>query len=160
MANVAAADIERPHDEQGHRLPIPNTADSGHYSAANVQGIAAAGLDPYFAVGWAKRHPPQVDPAVAIADASAALSSSSTDTSVLVSEDPKAAMATKVRTATGRALYAARKHIVESVFGQIKGIHDFRKLLLRGLERVSAEWQLICLTHNLLKMWRHAPSKS
>src|SRR5271157_2874015 len=30
------------------------------------------------------------------------------------------------------------------------------ELLLRGLEKVSAEWQLICLTHNLVKIWRRA----
>lgn len=69
-------------------------------------------------------------------------------------------MAKRVRTATGRVLYAAQKHIVEPVFGHIKGAHGFGKFLLRGLERVSAERQLICLTHNLLKMRKHAPSKS
>ena len=53
-----------------------------------------------------------------------------------------------------RLLYAARKHIVEPVFGQIKSARGIRKFLLRGLEKVAAEWQLICLTHNLLKIWR------
>ena len=67
-------------------------------------------------------------------------------------------MAQKLRTPTGRALYAARKHIVEPVFGQIKHLRGFRKFSLRGLELVSAEWQLICLTHNLLKIWRHSAS--
>ena len=60
----------------------------------------------------------------------------------------------KLRTAAGKVLYAARKHIVEPVFGQIKGARGIREFLRRGLEQVSAEWQLICLTHNLLKMWR------
>ena len=59
----------------------------------------------------------------------------------------------KLRTAAGKLLYAARKHIVEPVFGQIKSAHGIRAFLLRGLEKVSAEWQLICLTHNLLKIW-------
>ena len=59
----------------------------------------------------------------------------------------------KLRTATGKALYAA-KHIVEPVFDMIKSARGLRKFLLRGLEKVSAEWQLICLTHNLLKIWR------
>ena len=63
-------------------------------------------------------------------------------------------MSRKLRTDTGRQLYAARKHIVEPVFGQIKRVRGFRKFLLRGLELVSAEWQLVCLTHNLLKIWR------
>ena len=61
----------------------------------------------------------------------------------------------KLRSATGKALYAARKHIVEPVFGQIKSARGIRKFLY-GLEKVSAEWQLICLTHNLLKIWHRA----
>ena len=64
-------------------------------------------------------------------------------------------MAAKLRTETGRKLYAARKQIVEPVFGQIKSVRGFRQYLVRGLEPVSAEWQLICLTHNVLKIWRH-----
>src|SRR5439155_12960658 len=45
MANLAAAGIERPADAQGCPLPIPNTADSGYFSEANVAGVTAAGLD-------------------------------------------------------------------------------------------------------------------
>jgi hypothetical protein len=54
----------------------------------------------------------------------------------------------------GRAVYARRKAVVEPVFGQIKEVRGFRHFSLRGLERVSGEWQLICLTHNLLKLFR------
>ena len=70
--------------------------------------------------------------------------------------------ATKLRTAPGRALYALRKVIVEPVFGQIKGARGFRRFLLRGLEKIGGEWSLVCLTHNLLKLWRYgyAPSRN
>ena len=160
VANLAAAGIERPRDEHGEPQPIPNTADSGYYSAENVQGVTAAGLDPYFAVGRDKHHPPQASlPADASQD-SAEASTAPADSSSTADQNPKAAMAKKLRTATGRALYAARKHIVEPVFGQIKRVRGFRKFLLRGLECVSAEWQLICLTHNLLKIWRHVSGVS
>ena len=60
----------------------------------------------------------------------------------------------KLRTQEGRDLYARRKVIVEPVFGQIKEARGIRRLLLRGLEAARAEWQLICLTHNLLKLHR------
>ena len=153
--NLAAAAIERPRDDQGQPLPIPNTADNGYYSEENVRGVAAVGLDPYFAAGRQKHHAPGTD-AIGATAASAGVST----TSVVGEETPKAAMAKKLRTPTGRALYAARKHIVEPVFGQIKQIRGFRKFLLRGQELVSAEWQLICLTHNLLKIWRHVSSVS
>jgi len=74
----------------------------------------------------------------------------------------KEQMAAKVRAPTGRALYARRKVIVEPVFGQIKGARGFRRFLLRGLTKVRGEWRLVCLTHNLLKIWRHqrAPTGS
>ncbi|MFI5460622.1 MAG: transposase [Isosphaerales bacterium] len=39
---------------------------------------------------------------------------------------------------------SARKHIVEPVFAMIKSAREIRKFLLRGLEKVSAESQLIC----------------
>src|SRR4029079_4502638 len=69
-------------------------------------------------------------------------------------------MTAKLRTAAGRALYALRKTIVEPVFGQIKGARGIRRFLLRSLPKVRGEWRLICLTHNLLKLWRYrcAPS--
>lgn len=59
-----------------------------------------------------------------------------------------------LRTKKGRSSYAKRKVTVEPVFGQIKEVRGFRRFLLRGLEKVTAEWQIICLTHNLLKLYR------
>jgi hypothetical protein len=47
-----------------------------------------------------------------------------------------------------------RKAVVEPVFGQIKERRGFRRFLFRGLKKVEAEWQIICLTHNLLKLFR------
>jgi DDE family transposase len=67
----------------------------------------------------------------------------------------KARMAAKVRTPAGRALYARRKVVVEPVFGQIKEARGFRRFLLRGLAKIRGEWCLVCLTHNLLKLWRY-----
>ena len=63
----------------------------------------------------------------------------------------KEKMRYKLKTAAGKALYAARKHIVEPIRHDQIGA-GIRKFLLQGLEKVSAEWQLICLTHNLLKI--------
>jgi hypothetical protein len=49
-----------------------------------------------------------------------------------------------------------RKQIVEPVFGQIKQARGFRQFLLRGVEKVRAEWAIICTAHNLLKLARAA----
>jgi len=100
-------------------------------------------MDPYLAVGRQKHHeePVASEPTAPSAEASV-----------------KEQMRHKPRSATGQALFAARKRIVEPVFGQIKSVRGIRQFLLRGLEKVSAEWQLICLTHNLLKIWRRCGS--
>jgi Transposase DDE domain len=63
-------------------------------------------------------------------------------------------MKQKLKTEAGRELYRMRKAIVEPVFGQIKEWRGFRRFLLRGLHKVRAEWKLLCLTHNLLKLFR------
>jgi hypothetical protein len=60
----------------------------------------------------------------------------------------------KLRSEAERAIYKMRKAIVEPVFGQIKERRGFRRFNLRGLDKVRAEWKLICLTHNLLKLFR------
>jgi hypothetical protein len=65
-------------------------------------------------------------------------------------------MAATVQTPAGRALYARRKVIVEPVCGQIKEARGFRRFLLRGLDHIRGEWRRVCLTHNLLKLWRYA----
>ena len=65
-------------------------------------------------------------------------------------------MRRKIATATGKAAYALRKTIVEPVFGQIKQARGFRRFSLRGLANVAAEWQLVCVAHNLLKIFRSA----
>jgi hypothetical protein len=60
----------------------------------------------------------------------------------------------KLRTAEGQAVYKLRKAVVEPVFGQIKEARGFRRFLLRGLGKVQAEWQMICATQDLLKLFR------
>lgn len=64
-------------------------------------------------------------------------------------------MRSKLNTVAGHEVYRFRKAIVEPVFGQIKQVRGFRRFSFRGKEKVSAEWNLICLTHNLLKLFRY-----
>jgi transposase len=61
-------------------------------------------------------------------------------------------MKQKLKTKVGKAVYAARKCVVEPVFGQIKQARGFRQFLLRGKEKVKGEWALVCLTHNILRL--------
>jgi transposase len=82
---------------------------------------------------------------------------------LLPSNAPKNAEAFRMRellaSESGRARYRLRKAVVEPVFGQIKEVRGIRRFRLRGLERASGEWKLICATHNLLKLFRYRKGK-
>lgn len=77
------------------------------------------------------------------------------------SSDPGASPAERMRyrvaSVAGRALYKMRKAIVEPVFGQMKECRGFRRFLLRGFAAARAEFQIISLGHNLLKLFRYGP---
>ena len=60
----------------------------------------------------------------------------------------------KLRSKAGREVFSKRKVIVEPVFAQVKHVRGFRQFLLRGLQQIEAEWLLVCMTHNLLKLFR------
>ena len=140
QATLAQAGIERPKDESGVTQAIPATLDSGYYSEAAVQALEDLGFDPYMATERQRHHTPP--PAAPEAPGTA-----------------KERLAAKVRTPAGRALYARRQVIVEPVFGQIKEARGFRRFLLRGLQKIRGEWRLVCLGHNLLKIWRYGGSQ-
>jgi transposase len=135
-AYLKQAGIERLKDATGVLQKIPGTYDSGYYSEAAAEAVEQLGFDPYMATGRQRHHAPEAE---------------GRDSP----ETAKARMAAKVRTPEGRALYARRKVIVEPVFGQIKEARGFRRFLLRGLANIRGEWSLVCVTHNLLKLWRY-----
>jgi transposase len=136
LANLAQAGIDRPKDASGTPQAIPATLDNGYYSEAAVEALATLGFDPYIATARQRHHVPEAD---------------ASETPLTVQER----MAAKVRTPAGKALYTRRKVIAEPVFGQIKEARGFRRFLLRGLDHIRGEWRLVCLTHNLLKIWRY-----
>lgn len=53
----------------------------------------------------------------------------------------------------GKCLRSQRGIDVETVFGRIKEDWGFRRFLLRGLEKVTVEWGLLCIAHDLAKVW-------
>jgi transposase len=127
-------------DEAGVRPRIPAALDTGYFSGPAVEAMERAGFDPYIATERQRHHsattPSASEPAPEPATA-------------------KEKMQAKLKTAAGRAVYARRKAIVEPVFGPIKEARGFRRFLLRGLDQIRGEWRLVCLTHNLLKIWRY-----
>ena len=63
-----------------------------------------------------------------------------------------AAKDAKLKTPQGQAAYRKRKWIVEAPNGWIKSVLGFRQFSLRGLEKVKAEFKLVCLALNLRRM--------
>lgn len=114
------------------------SADSGYYSEANVQYGESQGIDAYVATERLK-HTDRV--------AKCPRGRMAKDLTV------KEKMARKLRTKKGRGTYSRRKCIVEPVFGQIKRARGFVQFSLRGLTQMRGEWSLVCLTHNLLKLF-------
>jgi transposase len=166
MANLKEAGIELPSDEKGETKKIPATADTGYYSKEAAEQVEAKGFDPYMATGRQKHNQPleqttkaaSVEPAAA-QPAMPAAAEAAAKKKPTAEQQAREKMAQKVKTPKGRELYARRKVIVEPVFGQIKEARGFRQFSLRGLTKVNGEWRLLCLTHNLLKLWRHRPAR-
>ncbi|MCH8965077.1 MAG: transposase, partial [Planctomycetes bacterium] len=68
--------------------------------------------------------------------------------------DPRMlAMKEKLSTEEGKRIYAKRKHTVEPVFGIMKQVMGYRQTLLRGLEKVSGDWGLVCLAYNFKRLF-------
>jgi len=150
---IVACDVtDQPNDKQqfapmltqaqenvGGQHKIGNaSADSGYYSEANVQYAESQGIDAYVATERLK-HTDRV--------AKCPRGRMAKDLTV------KEKMARKLRTKKGRGTYSRRKCIVEPVFGQIKRARGFVQFSLRGLAQMRGEWSLVCLTHNLLKLF-------
>lgn len=115
------------------------TADNGYYSEDNIGEVADQKVIPYVATGRQKHNqrwddrdadpgPPPEDPT------------------------PVEAMAWRLKTPEGKAFYGRRKATVEPVFGIIKRAMGFRQFLLRGLEKVAGEWNLVQCAYNLKRM--------
>lgn len=147
---VAATVTQEPNDKQqllpvleqvqAHcgRLPAQVSADAGYFNTDQLTDEQLRTVDLYVPPDRQK-HGAAAPPLSETAPA---------DASVVEQ------MRHKLQSAAGQAVYKWRKAIVEPVFGQTKEVRGFRRFSFRGLANVTAEWELICLTHNLLKLWR------
>jgi transposase len=156
---ILAADVTDPANDKRPLVPMVDPArtnrdaagvedaigamlsDAGYYSEDNPAALEPRGIDPDVATERLKHNE-----TVAAAPRGR------------IPKDltAKQRMARKLRTKTGRELYAKRKGMIEPIFGQLKQVLGFRQFSLRGLTAMRGEWRLMCLVHNLLKLWRHA----
>jgi transposase len=120
-------------------------ADAGYFSAGNVDACDKAGVEPVIAMGRQPHHPPLSERFEKAPDAPK-------------DPTPVEAMAHRLKTPAGRALYALRKQTPEPVFGIIKSVLGFRQFSLRGLDKVRGEWSLVTMAWNLKRMFVLAPA--
>jgi len=118
--------------------PDAVSADAGYWSEANVTDERVTGIDLHIATGRQK-HEERLGEATGPPPEGATA---------------REAMRHKLGTEAGRSIYKMRKAIVEPVFGHIKEWRGFRRFSFRGVVNARLEWQLICLTGNLLKLYR------
>jgi len=116
-------------------------ADSGYLSQANVEHCAAAKIEPLIALGRSRHH---VSWKQRFAAAPKSLPDSAT---------PLQKMAHRLKTPRGRKLYTLRKQTPEPVFGIIKWVMGYRQCLLRGLQNVKGEWNLVTMSWNIKRMF-------
>jgi transposase len=120
-------------------------ADAGYFSGDNVDECQTHDIVPYIATERQRHNvPPQdrfIEPEPLTAPA-----------------DPVTKMKHRLKTIAGKAVYAKRKSTVEPVFGIIKAVMGFRHFLLRGLELVAGEWDLVCIAYNIKRLHALSPS--
>ena len=126
------------------RKPEQLSADAGYCSEANLEALEGRGIDSYVATGRARD-------AIAGTVKGNATAPEPARTPTRVE-----AMRAKIKAGGHASPYRLRKQLPEPVFGQIKQARGFRQFLLRGVEKVRAEWALICTAHNLTKLARAA----
>jgi transposase len=115
-------------------------ADNGFFSEDNVTLCEENEVTSYIAVKRESHHPSLMErfqEPPPLSDAANAV-----DT-----------MKHRLRTKAGKAVYAMRKSTIEPVFGIIKSVMGFRQFLLRGLDAVKGEWDLVCIAFNLKRLY-------
>lgn len=139
---IIAADVTQSASDSGQLRPMldrvrENTkktprkvlADAGYASEDNLRSLQRRGIDAYVAMGQgekkAKKEP---------------------------TGKHRRQMCRKMKTKQAKNQYRKRKHIAEPPFGWIKSVLGFRSFSLRGLSKVSGEWNLVCLAVNLKRL--------
>jgi len=126
-------------EAQAEQMPEQLLADSGYCSDENLKILEDKPIDVYIATGRQKHgEKPALNKRGPLPQGATRVDK----------------MTRKLQRKAGAAIYAARKAIVEPVFGQIKQARGFRQFLMRGIKKVCGEWALVCATHNILKMYR------
>jgi len=126
------------------RKPAQLSADAGYCSEGNLAALEVRNIDSYVATGRARD---------AVAGTAEGQTPAAPD-ATRPAETPTRveAMRAKIKAGGHASPYRLRKQLPEPVFGQIKQARGFRQFLMRGFDKVRAEWAIVCTAHNLLKL--------
>ena len=153
---IVAAEVTQAANDNGQLMPmieklksLPQElgrtrrilADNGYMSEPNVERCTAAKIEPLIAMGRCRHH-------VSWRQRFAAAPKAPPDSASAVQK-----MAYRLKTPRGRKLYALRKQTPEPVFGIIKSVMGYRQTLLRGLDNVKGEWNLVTMSWNIKRMF-------
>jgi transposase len=114
-------------------------ADTGYFSETNVDRCTGASIEPFIPE---KRQAHNLPLTERFKD----------DPEPPQNPTPVQTMKHRMQTREGKALYSKRKSTVETVFGIIKHVLEFRQFLLRGFDSVQSEWSLVCIGWNIKRM--------
>jgi transposase len=116
-------------------------ADAGYHSQANLKDLDQTGVEGFIpsTKSWKLRKE--------------LMASGYHEGPIPEDLDPVLRMEIKLRTEAGHQIYKQRGQTIEPTFGQTK--HGLAGLPRRGIDAARADWLMICLAHNLKKLWRH-----
>ena len=141
---IVATDVEAQASDQGQMLPLLDEvsetfgadpkvvlADAGYCNEADLVALEQRGINAHVALGREGKARAALDPQ---------------------RRPATHRMGEKLVSVKGRAQYAKRKWISEAPNGWIKEVLGFRRFSVRGVEKVRAEWHLVCLALNIKRM--------
>ena len=114
-------------------------ADCGYFSKNNVEACEHKEIIPYIAIERGHHNPSLMERFLE-------------PPPVPDNADSVTKMKYRLKTRSGKAVYATRKTTVEPVFGIIKAVMGFRRFMLRGFKSVTAEWSLVCMAWNIKRL--------
>jgi len=122
------------------QCPKNASADAGYFNEEHIRSEALELIE-LFVPPDRENHPRKTQPAIG---------------RIPLDISTSELMRRKLSTTKGKKLYKQRKCIVEPVFGQVKhSVFGFDQFSWRGLQNVKRQWALVCVAHNLVKIWRN-----
>lgn len=114
-------------------------ADNGYFSEDNVNELSSKEIAPYISLGRQSHNQSLEERFEKLPEKPE-------------NPTPLELMKYRMKTEEGKKFYAKRKSTVEPVFGIIKEVIGFRHFMLRGLKKVTGEWNLVCIAYNLKRL--------